>query len=1111
VLANDLQLAVVVQPLENGLLLAAALLFPEFTCAGDDADALAERLAEHAERLLRQLPPEELYRRFLTDRPVIGGMSLSVEPAVRSPAWQKPVELRFAVLRWTHAAPTDTAEEPPPEAVLAYVPALGIEVLAKRPADLDRMLESHVRAALTRRRAGESLGQLVWLQRSTDVRQLLHDCAIELASPKQKAIEEADERERAKSVLPEVGVNLAAQTLAPAYTVADIVERLAEYLTGRTPQCVLLIGPSGVGKTAVVHELVRRRADLGLGATPFWATSGARLVAGMCGFGMWQERCQRLWREASRQRAILHLGNLMELIEVGKSEHQSQGIASFLRPYLARGDLLAIAECTPEQLPLIDRMEPGLCGAFVRLNVAEPGPERGRTILENVARAACGVARSGAPPITPEALQKLDRLHRRYATYSAYPGRPLRFLQGLLADLGHGPTRQPADVTAAFARETGLPRFLLEESELLDLAEARRWFARRVIGQPEAVDLVVDLLATVKAELARPRKPLASLLFIGPTGVGKTEMAKSLAAYLFGSAARLTRFDMSEYADPLAVQRLIGSPWQEEGLLTARVREQPFSVVLLDEVEKADPQLFDLLLQVLGEGRLTDAHGRLADFCNSVVIMTSNLGAETYQQGVFGLIHNADTRAQAHAHFTRAVEAFVRPELFNRIDRVVPFAPLDADAIRTIARRQLDLVQQRDGVRYRGVLLDVAAEVADCLARKGYDPRYGARPLKRAIERELLAPLADQLNGYSGDTPLRAAVELREDQLSIKVRARTDETGRQLGSGGTVAAAAELVTAGLDLRREMQRLERSAAGLEMHNEIARLAHLAKRHRPGAWTSAEDASDLDRLGQWQRLRDAQQALFGRICALEDANLLALYGRGTLDADGLARALDELGRQWENRLIELFLMRERHGDRVTLGIFSEQPALLVQLAQAYWKTAAYRKARSALWQYQPPAHDKPGKPLLRFVLDPERLFHGAPKVAVRRWDPEAGTLRPQESVDATMGVIGCALTIKGPAVQLRFAEDGLHIFRDPKGGGRCLVDVRAGDISTYEPPEGIERRGAVAGQPKRRVYQLERGEAEDALLGVKLRADELHEIIDEATERMMRRRLREMLDS
>ncbi len=453
---------------------------------------------------------------------------------------------------------------------------------------------------------------------------------------------------------------------------------------------------------------------------------------------------------------ILHVGNLMELIEVGKSEHQAQGIASFLRPYLARGDLLAIAECTPEQLPLIERMEPGLLGAFARLDVDEPTAERGRAILENVALAACDVAPSDELPISPEALDKLDRLHRRYATYSAYPGRPLRFLHGLLADRPRGQTRQSADVTAAFARETGLPLFLLEESEPLDLAEAKRWFASRVIGQAEAVDLVVDLLATVKTELARPRKPLASLLFIGPTGVGKTEMAKSLAEFLFGSAARLTRFDMSEYADPMAVQRLIGAAWQEEGLLTARVREQPFSVVLLDEVEKADAQLFDLLLQVLGEGRLTDAHGRLADFCNSVVIMTfeprrRDLSAGRVRPGP----HRRHTR-QAHAHFTRAVEAFVRPELFNRIDRVVPFAPLDAETIRSIARRQLDLVQQRDGVRYRGVVLDVAAAVADWLAHKGYDPRYGARPLKRAIERELLAPLADQLNGYSGDTALRA-------------------------------------------------------------------------------------------------------------------------------------------------------------------------------------------------------------------------------------------------------------------------------------------------------------------------------------------------------------------
>src|SRR5262249_30690931 len=187
-----------------------------------------------------------------------------------------------------------------------------------------------------------------------------------------------------------------------------------------------------------------------------------------------------------------------------------------------------------------------------------------------------------------------------------------------------------------FTRETGLPRFLLEDAVRLDLKATRDRFARRVIGQPEAVDLVVDLLATVKAGLTRPHKPIASLLFIGPTGVRKTEMAKALADFLFGDPGRLTRLDMSEYADPAAVQRLIGGGFGAEGVLTSRIREQPFAVVLLDEFEKAHPLLFDLLLQVLGEGRLTDAAGRLADFCNAMVILTSNLGAESFQQGAFG-------------------------------------------------------------------------------------------------------------------------------------------------------------------------------------------------------------------------------------------------------------------------------------------------------------------------------------------------------------------------------------------------------------------------------------------------------------------------------------------
>src|SRR5437764_824223 len=216
-------------------------------------------------------------------------------------------------------------------------------------------------------------------------------------------------------------------------------------------------------------------------------------------------------------------------------------------------------------------------------------------------------------------------------------------------------------------------------------------------------------------------------------------MAKALAEFRFGSPQRLTRFDMSEYGDPVAVRRLVGTAFGSEGLLTAKVREQPFSVVLLDEFEKAHPAFFDLMLQVLGEGRLTDAAGRVADFSNAVVIMTSNLGAASFQQAPFGL--GAGQPRDQGAHFLEEVRDFLRPELFNRIDRVVPFSGLGPDIILQIARREIELIKNRDGVRLREVELEISDAVVEFLATKGFDSLYGARPLKRAIERQLLTPL----------------------------------------------------------------------------------------------------------------------------------------------------------------------------------------------------------------------------------------------------------------------------------------------------------------------------------------------------------------------------------
>src|SRR5262249_53800561 len=231
------------------------------------------------------------------------------------------------------------------------------------------------------RRKMMKLDELVRLQRCRQLEIVPLSFKVRLPTPRQRALDEEEERQRKKSVLKEVGVDLTEQHLDEAYEVQDLLPRLAEVLTGRNPRSVLLVGPSGVGKTAVVHELVRRRRDFGLGHTPFWATSGARLVAGMSGFGMWQERCQNLWREASKAKAVLHMGNLLELVEVGKSEHHSQGIASFLRPYLGRGDLLVLVECTPEQLPVLERQDPHLLRVFTEIRVEEPSRQRGQAIL----------------------------------------------------------------------------------------------------------------------------------------------------------------------------------------------------------------------------------------------------------------------------------------------------------------------------------------------------------------------------------------------------------------------------------------------------------------------------------------------------------------------------------------------------------------------------------------------------------------------------------------------------------------------------------------------------------------------------------------------------------
>ncbi|HEY4000499.1 MAG TPA: AAA family ATPase [Candidatus Xenobia bacterium] len=1046
-----------------------------------------ERQATHAAEsataaMAAQLSPMAWQRLLLPGQATLSEVTLEMKPPRRDPAWSTPVSCRFHVVHWSPASHHH----------LAWVPALSLMVQSRRLEDMPATLEEEIRGALMRTEAATSLEALTCLARPTQV--ALHPVTlnVEAHQPRERAIEARRKRQKG-SALEEVATNLTQARLRPAFEVEADLRRLAEVLLPPSSRSVLLVGDSGTGKTARVHQLVLERDRHGLGRHTFWGTSGARLVAGMGGFGDWEARVQRIQAELKQARAILYVGNLVELTDVGKSTGHAYGVASVLRPAIARGEIRVLAECTPEQRDMLARDDPALIEAFAQFPVPEPDEAPARRILEKTAA------------IPADAMDVLLRLHRRYATYSAWPGRPLRFLRAVLQA---GPV-SPASVLEAFADETGLPRVLLDPAIPMVREEVRDWFASRVLEQDEAVDAVVDLLLVVKATLNRPHRPLASFLFLGPTGVGKTELCRTLAEYLFADRNRLVRFDMSEFAQPHSIDRLVG----REGQLVGRVREQPFCVLLFDEFEKADPLFFDLLLQMLGDGRLTDALGRVADFRNAVVVMTSNLGAQAWLQGEPGFVQSRDGAARAHQHFVHAVQSFLRPELYNRIDRVVPFSPLSREGGRRIVERELERMLARDGIKYRNLQLQIDEAVAPWVLEESFDRRYGARTLRRFLEQRVLGPLADRLNEVPSERPVEARLSVVEGNLAVALAVGVPR----------IHAGFAAVTAWRTLRRQAQRLQACQAVAGLHNRLARLRQ--KRQR-AEWEERF-------LAQLEALLADIDEVSTELSQQEDIVLLALYQ----DGEGVPGEVPPHEARLRDLVLSVFEWQTGMGNEVTLGVYGESVRHRGLLAHAYVQAglaAGYEVAVAPVEVTPDPGftvalhgrraeadaiqlikllrlHLSLGLKEAKMLVDALQITTsqiGSPRVflgdsfssaqaqALRAdflmagaWASSTATgdkLALGPSVPGAefdpQGGVGWAIHLHGRLAMDRLGgEAGVHTFADRDGKHAVIVHVDEEELDDYSPPPDAHRRAFADDKPRRRTYRLEAQETDDPQTG------------------------------
>ncbi len=554
----------------------------------------------------------------------------------------------------------------------------------------------------------------------------------------------------------------------------DVISRVVQILSRRSKNNPLLIGEPGVGKTALAEGLAQRivSGDVPekLKRTVIFALDMGSLMAGTKFRGDFEARLKGVLKEIKkRKNAVLFIDEIHTIIGAGATSGGSLDASNLLKPALANGELSCMGSTTYTEYRQYFEKDRALNRRFQKIDVNEPSMEDCFKILQGLRKS---YEDFHMVRFSDEALRSAVELSKKHIQNKLLPDKAIDVIDeaGAFFRL-HNATPEyidisPREIEEVIAKITGLPIASISSNEKLQLKDLDKKLKAVIYGQDEAIDRLVTSIKLARSGLTRADKPIGSFMFAGPTGVGKTEVCKQLAQIM---GVHFHRFDMSEYMEKHAVARLVGAPpgyvgYEEGGLMTEAVTKNPYAILLLDEIEKAHPDITHALLQVMDAGRMTDAQGRVADFKNVILVMTTNAGAQDVAKGSIGLAESNRSGLSLDA-----IKKFFAPEFINRLDAVVSFNDLSEDIVIKIVHKFVD--ELKVGLAEKKVDLQVSTDVCQWLLKKGYDKVYGARPLARAIDEHLKKPLVDELLFGRLAEGGRVTVEIESNALKFQFTA----------------------------------------------------------------------------------------------------------------------------------------------------------------------------------------------------------------------------------------------------------------------------------------------------------------------------------------------------